>query len=38
LRLLAILDAGFFWRAIVFKVRTCSVVQVRRFDAFFAIT
>lgn len=34
---LAILAACVFLRARVFKVRTCSVVQVRRVDAFLAI-
>ena len=33
----AIRDARFFWRAIVFKVRTCSAVHARRFLAFLAI-
>jgi hypothetical protein len=30
-------DARLFWRAIVFKMRTCSAVHARRFPAFFAI-
>ena len=33
----AIRDARFFWRAIVFKVRTCSAVHARRFLGFFTI-
>jgi len=34
---LAILAARVFFRASVFKVRTCSVVQARRVDTFLAI-
>jgi hypothetical protein len=34
---LAIREAFFFWRAMVFKVRTCSGVHARRFVAFLAI-
>jgi hypothetical protein len=34
---LAIREAFFFWRAMVFKVRTCSGVHARRFVAVLAI-
>jgi hypothetical protein len=37
LSVLPIRDARFLWRAIVFKVRTCSAVHARRFVAFLAI-
>jgi len=37
LRVFAILAARFFFFARVFNVRTCAVVQARRFDTFLAI-